>query len=156
MKNNLPFLNLHKTKGAQKNNFPYHQDKTQLLSSRPNQPKSSAVPHFGMSENAFHQLSIQNGSGQDHHPVVTFPTYATVLQQHSGLPHPQETPLLKFPVLLSQSSLHPQQWKNISLAAAPGQQIKIIKPKESEKRGEKKQPFVQYLFQHLRAQSKKG
>lgn len=61
-------------------------------------------------------------------PLTIFPTYATVLQSHNRLRHPQETPILRFKVLLSQSSLHSQQWeKHSAYTAAPVYQIQILK-----------------------------
>lgn len=54
----------------------------------------------------------------------------------------QKTPILKFQVLLSQSSLHPQQWENsLTAARVPDKDFKTKRFKECG--GE--QPFIQYL-----------
>lgn len=122
MKNNLPFLNLQKTrgKGLKKTIFHTTRKKHNCFLQDP----------ISLSPLQFHTSVCQKM------PFINYPPRMelgkTIILSSLLLHMPQfsnstadyhshkKTPLLKFPVLLSQSSLHPQQWKNISLDAAPG------------------------------------
>lgn len=128
------------SKKSQKSDFSYHHTKTLLLSNAvPKDPirqyNSSAVTHFSISENVFHQLSIRSKTEQ-YNPT----SHISHISQGSEIAKrltARKKHLFLYYQFLGKSSLHSQQQKKkfrkqpASPTAAPLYLVQIFKPKDT-------------------------